>query len=166
MKIDSIKIANFRSFADETVPFNAYNCLVGPNGAGKSNILCALNVFFRETDNATTNLSQLGEEDFHHKNTKHPIEITISFSNLNDEAQKDFADYYRQGRLVVSAVATYNESTGKAEVKQYGQRLGMPEFRDFFRALGDNKLVSELKEFYTAIRAKLAELPAPGHTRV
>jgi predicted ATP-dependent endonuclease of OLD family len=42
MKIESVRIKNFRSFADETIPFNDYTCLVGPNGAGKSTIPCAL----------------------------------------------------------------------------------------------------------------------------
>ncbi|HHY50152.1 MAG TPA: ATP-binding protein, partial [Alphaproteobacteria bacterium] len=36
MRIASVRIENFRSFADATIPFNDYGCLVGPNGAGKS----------------------------------------------------------------------------------------------------------------------------------
>lgn len=38
MKIVSVRIENFRSFKDETIDFNNYNCLVGPNGAGKSTV--------------------------------------------------------------------------------------------------------------------------------
>lgn len=59
MRIKSIRIQNLRSFADETIPLNDYTCLVGPNGSGKSTVLCALNIFFRETDNTSTDLSQL-----------------------------------------------------------------------------------------------------------
>ncbi len=73
MRIESVRIENFRSFEDATVPFNRYVCLVGPNGAGKSTVLTALNVFFRETENLPTDLSQLTEEDFHCKNTSVPI---------------------------------------------------------------------------------------------
>jgi putative ATP-dependent endonuclease of the OLD family len=148
MKIESVRIKNLRSFADVIVPFNDFTCLVGPNGSGKSTILCALNVFFRETEHASTDLSQLDREDFHQKNTTEPIEITVTFGNLTAEAQEDFSDYYRQGKLIVSAVATFNEAAGKAEVKQYGQRLVMPDFKQFFRAVGDNKKVAELKDLY------------------
>ena len=162
MKIESVRIKNLRSFADVTIPFNDYACLVGPNGSGKSTILCALNVFFREIENASTDLSQLDREDFHQKNTTEPIEITVTFRDLSAEAQQDFSNYYRQGKLIVSAVATFNEDAGKAEVKQYGQRLAMPDFKEFFRAVGDNKKVPELKDIYSGIRKTISDLPAPG----
>lgn len=162
MKISSLRIRNFRSFADVTIPFNDYNCLVGPNGAGKSTVLCALNVFFRETENVSTDLGMLSAEDFHHQNTSEPIEITITFTDLNDDAQTDFADYYRQGRLVVSAIATFNEASRRAEVKQMGQRLVLANFKEFFKAVGDKKLVSELKQLYSNIRETYGGLPLPG----
>jgi len=61
MKIENIRIQNFRTFADETIILDDYTCLVGPNGAGKSTILTALNIFFRETTSASTDLVNLGE---------------------------------------------------------------------------------------------------------
>jgi len=162
MRIVSLRIKNFRGFGDETIPLNDYTCLVGPNGAGKSTVLTALNVFFREKDNAATDLNQLSMEDFHQKNTKDPIEITVTFADLSPEAQKDFADYYREGLLIVSAVAEFNETTGRGEVKQMGQRLGMSAFKEFFRAVGDNKKVEELKQRYAEIRKNFPNLPAPS----
>ena len=162
MKIISVQMKNFRSFADVTVPFNDYSCLVGPNGSGKSTILCALNIFFRETENATTDLCHLDREDFHQKNTAAPIEIIVTFGDLSAAAQQDFADYYRQGKLIVSAVATFDEASGKAEVKQYGQRLGMPDFKPFFRAVGDKAKVDDLRELYVDIRQTFPDLPVPG----
>lgn len=162
MRIASVRIENFRSFKDETIPFNDYACLVGPNGAGKSTVLTALNVFFRESDGLPTNLSQLDDEDFHCKDTKNPVRITVTFEGLNDEATEDFSDYVRQEKLVVSAVATFDQATGKADVNQYGQRLAMPPFAPFFKGLDEGKKVAELKEIYTEIRAGHEELPAPG----
>ena len=162
MKIDSLRIRNFRSFPDVTIPLSDYTCLVGSNGAGKSTVLYALNVFFRETENVSTDLSLLTKEDFHHGNTGEPIEITVTFTELNEEAQADFCDYYRQGKLVVSAVANFNQATGKAEVKQQGQRLGMKDFKPFFEALGDKASAADLKKLYTEIRATYPDLPPPG----
>ena len=162
MKISTIRIKNWRSFSDVTIPVNDYTCLVGPNGAGKSNVLCALNVFFRETENVSTNMCQLTDEDFHQKKVDEPVEITVTFTDLNPEAQKDFSDYYRQDQLVITAIANFDKTTGRAEVKQMGQRLGMDAFREFFRAVGDNKKVAELKELYLKARANCPDLPAPG----
>ena len=162
MRIESVRIENFRSFEDATVPFNKYACLVGPNGAGKSTVLTALNVFFRESENLPTDLSQLDQEDFHCKNTAVPIQITVTFTDLSEEAQDDFSDYVRQGQLVVTAGATFDEATGRAQVKQYGQRLGMTALRPFFEALDEGKKVSELKEIYGELRKTHPDLLAPG----
>ena len=159
MKIDSVRIENFRSFADATIPLNDYSCLVGPNGAGKSTVLTALNVFFRKLEDTPTDLSQLDEEDFHCKNTDEPIRITVTFTNLSAEAQRDFTDYFRQGQLVVSAVAQFDKGTGKAEVKQYGQRLGMLAFARFFKALDERKPAAELKRIYADLRSTHKDLP-------
>lgn len=73
MKIESIRIQNFRAFKDETINFNDYTCFVGANGSGKSTILTALNVFFRQYKDTTTDLSKLKEQDFHQKNVDTPI---------------------------------------------------------------------------------------------
>ena len=160
MIIESVRIQNLRAFKDVTIPFNDYTCFVGANGAGKSTVLCALNIFFREKDNVATDLLKLQAEDFHNKNTDDPIQITVTFSDLSKEAQEDFKDYFRQGKLIVTANATYDASIQKAEVKQYGQRLAMTEFAAFFRALGDGAKASELKEIYNGYRESYNELPA------
>ena len=162
MRIESVRIESFRSFEDATIPFNRYACLVGPNGAGKSTVLTALNVFFRETENLPTDLSQLQQEDFHCKNTETPIRITVTFCDLSDEAQDDFSDYVRQGRLIVTAAATFDKGSGTAQVKQYGQRLGMTALSPFFEALDEGKKVGELKDIYSALRETYQDLPKPG----
>ena len=162
MKIASVHIENFRSFADATISLNDYGCLVGPNGAGKSTGPTALNVFFRESENIPTELSQLDQEDFHRRNTDIPIRITIAFTDLGDKAQNDLADYVRQGQLVISAEATFNGISRKADVKQYGQRLGMPDFAPFFKGLRDGMKVAERKEIYCELRNVHPDLPPHG----
>jgi putative ATP-dependent endonuclease of OLD family len=97
MKIESVRIENFRGFRDETISFENYACFVGPNGSGKSTILAALNVFFRQYKDSKTDLSKLSAEDFHHKNVKDPIKITVTFNDLSAASTSDLSDYVRQG---------------------------------------------------------------------
>src|SRR5215470_9911203 len=101
MKVESVRIKNFRSFNDEIIPFHDYTCLVGPNGAGKSTVLHALNLFFRETSDTPTDLINLDEQDFHNGNVKEPIEITVTFTALSDKAKQELKAYFRQDRVVI-----------------------------------------------------------------
>ena len=163
MRIESVRIQNLRSMKDETIRFGNYTCLVGPNGSGKSNVLCALSIFFRETENYVTDLCSLDEEDFHHRNTGEAVTITLAFTDLSPQAKDDLADYVRQDRLIVSAIARFDAASGKAEVKQYGQRLGIKAFAPFFEAEKDSKTkVADLKALYSDIRATYSALPPPG----
>lgn len=154
MKIESVRIENFRGFQDETIEFDNYSCLVGPNGAGKSTILAAMNVFFRQYKDSKTDLSKLSVDDFHHKNVNNPIKITITFSELSDGAKSDLSDYVRQDKLIVSAVARYDPNTERAEVRQYGNRLGIDEFRTYFEADKLKKSAAELKAIFVELQTK------------
>ena len=95
--------------------------------------MTALNVFFRNTASASTNVNTLSEEDFHHRDTGTPVKITLTFEDLSEEA-KDLQLYYRQGQLTVFAMAVWDKDTRIAVVKQCGARLVMKKFSPFFAA--------------------------------
>jgi putative ATP-dependent endonuclease of OLD family len=158
MKIESVRIENFRSYKDETIIFDDYTCFVGANGAGKSTVFYALNIFFRQFKDSKTDLSKLSESDFHHKDTKNDIKITVTFKNLSDQAKDDLADYVRQGKLIVTAIAKYDPLNERAEVKQFGNRLGIESFRIFFEADKEGKKSGELKDIYTSIKIQFPNL--------
>lgn len=46
MKIQSVRIKNFRTLKDVTIPFDSVTTFIGPNGAGKSTVLRALDWYF------------------------------------------------------------------------------------------------------------------------
>lgn len=82
MKINSVRIQNFRSYKEETIiSFNELTAFVGQNDIGKSTILEALDIFFHEgkglikIDKEDINKSekQLGNTD---------VVITVSFTDL------------------------------------------------------------------------------------
>jgi hypothetical protein len=119
----------------------------------------ALNVLFQETDSTVTDVRNLGDEDFHHKNIQEPVRITATFEDLSEAAQEEFKEYYRQGRLVIFAEAVWDAATQSAPVKHYGSRSVMKEFSDYFAGEKEGKLVPDLKEIYREIRSKFPDLP-------
>ncbi|MES2917994.1 MAG: AAA family ATPase [Pseudomonadota bacterium] len=158
MKIESVRIENFRGFKDETVELDDYSCFVGPNGAGKSTILAALNVFFRQFKDSKTDLSKLSSDDFHHRDVSNPIKITVAFKDLSDKAKADLSDYVRQEKLIISSIAKYDASTERAEVKQYGNRLGIDDFREYFEQEKVGASANDLKTTFGIIREKFPEV--------
>ena len=160
MKIESVRIENFRTFKDETIFFDDYSCFVGPNGAGKSSVLNALNVFFRQYKDSKTDLSKLSIDDFHHKDSTQPIAITVTFKDLSESAKQSLSDYVRQDKLIVTAKAEFDEGTERAEVKQFGNRLGMTEFRKWFEAEKEKKSAGELKDIFTQLRKEWGDIQA------
>ncbi|MES2721299.1 MAG: ATP-dependent endonuclease [Pseudomonadota bacterium] len=158
MKIESVRIQNFRTFKDEKILFDDYSCFVGPNGSGKSTVMNALNVFFRQYKDSKTDLSKLSIDDFHHRNVKDPISITVTFKDLSDQAKEDLSDYVRQERLIVTAKAEFDEGTERAEVKQFGNRLGMTEFKVWFEAEKAKESAAELKKIFADLQSKWPDI--------
>jgi putative ATP-dependent endonuclease of OLD family len=161
VKIKSVRIKNFRSIDDQLIKFDSYGCLVGPNGSGKSTVLNALNVFFGESSSATP-VDALSAEDFHLKRTDQPVEITLTFHDLSTRAQEELQDYYRNGELIVSATATFDEEKGKAVVQQWGSRMAFPAFARFFEAMKAKSGASALQEIFDELRQAFPTIPAPA----
>lgn len=159
MVIKSVRIQNLRTFADQTIPLDEYTCLVGPNGAGKSTVLCALNIFFRESGHSPIDLTCLEEQDFHNRKTDEPIKITVTFTDLSEEAQADLKDYFRNGELTVTAEATFDPETRNATVKHHGQRLAMKDFAVFFEMEKAAAKSPDLQECYRKLKEKYGDLP-------
>ena len=83
MKLQSVIIKRFRSIQSiELTNCAELNVLIGKNNSGKSNILSAIDAFYKciEGGNAFALNPPIGQEiDFFKKETKLPIEITLTF---------------------------------------------------------------------------------------
>jgi predicted ATP-dependent endonuclease of OLD family len=79
MKIDRIKIQNFKTFSNEPISFSFNNltALIGENSVGKSNVLEAIDLFFNFSK------TKISLKSFHHDNYVNPIVIELKFNNLN-----------------------------------------------------------------------------------
>jgi energy-coupling factor transporter ATP-binding protein EcfA2 len=146
VKLETISIRNFRCFEDVTINIDDYTAFIGPNGCGKSAVLSALNVFFGEKTSAIRTPISLSSDSFHHHNHKEPIVIKLTFSKLTTEETMALSNYVRADKLIVSAEATFDSETECAAVRQYGYRMGMPQFAPFFALLNDNAKVDVLTE--------------------
>lgn len=158
MKIDKIEIWNLRAFKHVEVSLNDYACLVGPNGAGKSTVLCALNIFFRQTEHTGTDLLSLDKEDFFKGDTQEPIKVRVTFGDLEPEASEVFQHYVRADKLIVTAEATYDEPSGEAVVRHYGERMGMEKFAPYFKRASEGALAAELNEIYAGLQEQFPDL--------
>jgi len=159
MRIESVRVQNLRAIKDQVIQFNRYTALVGANGSGKSTVLCALNIFFASED-AATDMTDLTEEDFHNRDVKNPIKITVAFGDIGEQAAAALSHYVRKGKLVLTAIAEFDSESGVAKVHQQGERFVHPDLREFFRLHKENKTVPELRPVYQDLRKKFSELPS------
>ena len=161
MRIHSVRIRNFRGFEDETFNLDPHTCLLGPNGAGKSTVLAALNVFFQEPS-STTDVTSLSAEDFHNGNTKDPVRITVTFSELPEKAQQELSHYVRHNELIATAEAEFNSESGHAPVQRFGERLIFKKFAPFFEDQKNKIKADQLRERFKEITDDISDFPDVG----
>lgn len=83
MKIEKVKIHNWRSIADEEISFESLMIFIGQNNCGKSNIISSLLFFF-----GTITANSL---DYHNNSTEAYVEVT--FGSLDDFDLNQFKKY-------------------------------------------------------------------------
>ncbi|MFB6185541.1 MAG: ATP-dependent endonuclease [Halobacteriaceae archaeon] len=149
MKIDRIRIQNYRSYEDSgSIDVGDKLVLVGENNAGKSNILRAIDMFL---DISPTSPHQI--QDFHLKNTDRDIEIQVWFTDLTEDELEVFEEYISDGVLWVKTVYPFDAEDKTPENKRFVVQKQVPEIEDF-RGIGD-KSAGELQEIYDEHEEKL-----------
>ena len=140
MYVSSIRVRNFRSIRDETLPCEQLTALIGANGAGKSSFLQALHLFYQPVATYTT-------EDFYNQDTTENIVIAVTFAGLSDEERELFKKYIEGDTLTVEKVMTLSPS--RSSQKYHGSRLQNPNFEACRNASG----AANLKEAYNQLRS-------------
>ena len=139
MYISSLRVRNFRSIRDETLPCDRLTALVGANGTGKSSFLQALYHFYHPGTTYTV-------EDFYNQDTSNEIVITVTFAGLNEEETELFKKYIVGDTLTVEKVMAWPISRGGQ--KYHGSRLKNSDFDTFRSANG----AAELRRTYNQLR--------------
>jgi predicted ATP-dependent endonuclease of OLD family len=120
MIIESLQIKNFRSILSETLHCENLTALVGANGAGKSSLLKALDLFYNPT-------LKIDREDFYNGDNSKEISVTITFKDLSEKAQEQFASYLQDGKLSVERIFAWEEN--KIIWKYHGSILKDPNLK-------------------------------------
>ena len=110
MKIENIRIHNFRSIIDADIEVHDFLMLVGANNAGKSNIINALRCFYEDV--------KWSEDDFPKKGTEDQTSwVQVTFK-LSDNEWNNLADKYKDGVAERKIVLKRHFKGDKAKAKQ------------------------------------------------
>lgn len=123
MRLQSIRVQNYRSIRDATLTLDDLTALVGANGVGKSSFVRAISLFYDPAPKVT-------EGDYHRRNYSDPIKLTATFTDLPTRARDWFSPYIQGETLVVERVIRITD--GKMEASYHGSRLRCPDFLGFW----------------------------------
>lgn len=151
MKIQSVRIQNFRTLKDVTIPFDAVTTFIGPNGAGKSTVLRALDWFFNGKPGSLT------EKDCSFGAVDQDIEVQVTFSDLTGKDREALGKYAPEG--AVTFTAWKRRSPDGADFLSANAK-GFPPFNAIKAASG----ATAKKEQYSALRADNPGLGLPAAT--
>lgn len=97
MKIQSVRIKNFRTLKDVTIPFDSVTTFIGPNGTGKSTVLRALDWYFNGKPGSLT------EKDCSFGATDEDIEVQVTFAELTEKDRNELGKYAPAGATTFTA---------------------------------------------------------------
>jgi putative ATP-dependent endonuclease of OLD family len=149
MRIQSVRISNFRTLKDVTIPFDCVTTFIGPNGAGKSTVLRALDWFFNGKPGSLTEL------DCSFGAISENIEVQVTFTDLSSKDREALGKYAPHGANTFTAWK--RRSPDLSEILSANAK-SFPDFNPIKVSVG----ASAKKEQYAKLRANRPELDLPA----
>lgn len=149
MKIQSVRIKNFRALKDVTIPFDSVTTFIGPNGAGKSTVLRALDWFFNGKPGSLT------EKDSSFGAANEEIEVQVTFSDLSEKDREALGKYAPDGATTFTA---WRQRSPDGSDRLSANAKGFPAFNAIKAAAG----ATAKKDLYKELRANRPELDLPA----
>ncbi len=148
MKIQSVRIKNFRALKDVMIPFDSVTTFIGPNGAGKSTVLRALDWFFNGKPGALT------EKDCSFGATDENIEVQVTFADLTVKDREALGKYAPEE--VATFTAWRRRSPDGGDVLSANAK-GFP----VFNAIKAANSATAKKDLYKDLRTSRPDLGLP-----
>lgn len=149
MKIQSVRIKNFRTLKDVTIPFDSVTTFIGPNGAGKSTVLRALDWYFNGK------LCSLTEKDCSFGATTENIEVQVTFTDLTERDREALGKYTPDG---ASTFTAWKRRLPDGSEVLSANAKGFPEFNEI-KAGGS---ATARKDLYVSLRSSRSDLNLPA----
>lgn len=153
MKIQSVRIKNFRTLKDVTIPFDSVTTFIGPNGAGKSTVLRAIDWYFNGKPGSLT------EKDCSFGATDESIEVQITFADITDRDREELGKYAPTG--VTTFTAWKRRSPDGTESLSANSKSYTP-----FNAIRGKGSAADKKSAYNELRTSDPSLGLPAWTSV
>jgi hypothetical protein len=141
MILRRVRIKNFRSIRECDVELGPHTAILGGNGAGKSTVLRAIERFYASSTNIEL-------DDFYGRSTEAPIEIELTFGNLNAAELELFGSRVHDGEMAV--VRIFEAGAGRNNGRYYGKSRQHLAFAGIRSAPG----ATEKRAAYTALRGQ------------
>ncbi|MBC7705370.1 MAG: ATP-dependent endonuclease [Rhodoferax sp.] len=151
MKIQSVRIKNFRTLKDVTIPFDSVTTFIGPNGAGKSTVLRALDWYFNGK------LGLLTEKDCSFGATDEDIEVQVTFADLTPKDRSALGKYAPAG--VTTFTAWKRRGADGAENLSANSKSYVP-----FNTVRSKASAADKRPAYNALRISDPSLSLPAWT--
>lgn len=149
MNIQSVRIQNFRTLKDVTIPFDSVTTFIGPNGAGKSTVLRALDWYFNGKPGSLT------DKDYSFGVTTENIEVQVAFTHLSDKDREALGKYAPNG---VNTFTAWKRRTPDGSEVLSANAKGLPEF-NAIKALSG---ATAKKDQYATLRTSRPDLDLPA----
>jgi len=151
MKIQSVRIKNFRTLKNVTIAFDSVTTLIGPNGAGKSTVLRALDWYFNGKPGSLT------EKDCSFGATDEDIEVQVKFTDLTEKDRAALGKYTPDG--VTTFTAWKRRRPDGTEALSANSKSYVP-----FNAIRSKGSAGDKKVAYNELRSSNSSLGLPAWT--
>jgi putative ATP-dependent endonuclease of OLD family len=153
MKIQTVRIKNFRTLKDVTIPFDSVTTFIGPNGAGKSTVLRALDWFFNGKSGTLT------EKDCSFGATDEDIEVAVTFSDLTEKDRNEL------GKYAPEEVSTFTAWKRRGQDGTENLSANSKSYAPF-NVIRGNGSASDKKAAYNELRGTNSSLGLPAWSNV
>lgn len=151
MKIQSVRIRNFRTLKDVTIGFDNVTTFIGPNGTGKSTVLRALDWYFNGKPGS------LSETDCSFGAIDEDIEVQVTFYDLTEKDREALGKY---APAEADTFTAWKQRLSSGVEVFSANAKGFPDFNDIKAATS----ATAKKELYAELRRTRADLGLPAAT--